>query len=284
MVAVGCKDGTIKLWNAQTGKERCTTFGRHEGGVEWVAFSPDGRWLYSAGSKDKQTFVMDTTQDLSKKDTYLTVTFAAEELAHVIAPDETTWVQFGRGTDTELVEIDYAAVLKGNQAQLARKLADCKGHQGRVRTACFSLNSQIVATGGDDKTVRVWDRDGKELATLEGHTEAVVLVTVGHDGKVVASVSKGGTAKLWDVASKKELPALKLQKGVRCAAFSADSKFLATGGDDGIAKVWNVATGEEHATLKGHKGAIRSLTFSSDNNTLASGSQDKTAKLWQVEQ
>ncbi|MBF8276457.1 MAG: hypothetical protein HW390_1530 [Candidatus Brocadiaceae bacterium] len=64
----------------------------------------------------------------------------------------------------------------------------------------------MIASGSDDKTVRVWDANtGKLLRTLEGHGDTVQSVSFSYDSRMIASGSVGGTVKVWYTETGAEL-------------------------------------------------------------------------------
>lgn len=75
--------------------------------------------------------------------------------------------------------------------------ADFTSHKDGTRTIDFASGGKMVATGGQDGLVKVWDERGKEKATLKGHNGAVVAVVISRDGKVIASAGDDRTVRLW---------------------------------------------------------------------------------------
>jgi WD40 repeat protein len=139
-----------------------------------------------------------------------------------------------------------------------------------------------VATGCDDRAVRLWDAEtGHCLATLTGHADRVYSVVFSPDGAVLASASNDGTARLWDVASGVPIHTLDRNQGrLWSAAFSPDGAMLATAGDDLAVRLWDTRTGMSLHTLTGHSRRVWSVAFSPDGTLLASAGDDGSVGLW----
>jgi hypothetical protein len=73
-----------------------------------------------------------------------------------------------------------------------------------VLNVCFSADGQRLATGSNDKTVKVWDaRTGQQLLDLQGHTNWVSSVHFSTDGQRLVSTDGGGKTLVWDARTGK---------------------------------------------------------------------------------
>ncbi|MDH6098182.1 WD40 repeat domain-containing serine/threonine-protein kinase [Anabaenopsis sp. FSS-46] len=161
------------------------------------------------------------------------------------------------------------------------------GHSKPVCSVGFSPDSQTLASGSNDKTIKLWDvRTGKVRRTLTGfftgHSDSVYSVGFSPDGQTLASGSGDKTIKLWDVTTGKVRHTLTGHSDSVCSVgFSPDGQTLASGSRDKTIKRWDVNTGKVRHTLTGHSNWVNSVV-SPDGQTLASGSDDNTIKLWDV--
>ncbi len=238
-----------------------------------AAFSPDGSMLASAGAFSKVRI-----RELATGKTQRRL-------------DSDGQLRIGRkysGVNSILYSPDGSMLAVGNIDILIWDAADFKKLHTLKRRAeetvlsiAFSPDSAILASGGDDGTVRIWNPiTGELLRTFTGRPSEVQPVAFSPDGTKLASCARR-TIHIMNVKTGEELRTIQMQFGrAEAVVFSPDGSMLAGGGQDDVVRIWSVETGEELRTLTGHTGAVTCAAFSPDGAILASGSRDGTVRIW----
>ena len=108
------------------------------------------------------------------------------------------------------------------------------GHTDGVNCVAYSPNGQLIASGGVDGTIRIWDATtGESIRVLQKHTKAVTGIDFDPEGKTIAACSLDDWVHVWDVTSGNIVQSgARKQNGVTCVRFSPDGRIIASGGND----------------------------------------------------
>ncbi|NMG09267.1 serine/threonine-protein kinase [Brasilonema sp. UFV-L1] len=158
------------------------------------------------------------------------------------------------------------------------------GHSDEVNSLAFNPPGTILASGSDDKTIKLWNfKSRKEIRTLNGHKDIIYSLAISSDGQTLVSGSKDNTVKVWNLKTGQEIRTLKGHSSlINSVAISSDGLKIASGSYDSTIKIWNLNTGQEIRTLKGHTSEVLSVAISPDSQKLASASADRTIKVWNL--
>ncbi|KAK6342234.1 hypothetical protein TWF730_001711 [Orbilia blumenaviensis] len=292
-LASGSNDRTIKLWDTTTGTE-LATFEGHLGAVLSVAYSYDGKQLAS-GSSDKTIKLW----DIVTKANLITFKGHSSWIRSIAFSCDRKYIASGSGDSTiKLWDTAMGGSLTPEGCPATEvSLNTSKRHLGSVLCVEFSHDGKQLASGSNDKTIKLWDTATKaNLVTLKGHSSWVRSLAFSRDNRQIASGSDDSSIKFWNITTGSSLiteASLATLKGhlgrVLSVIFSCDGKQLVSGCDNNSISLWDIPTREPLATeisftiLKGHSSWVRSLAFSHDGKRLASGCDDKTIKLWDMD-
>ena len=274
-IASASDDKTVKLWYTDA-REWHRTMGNN--GSLWAEFSPDGKWMLSAGfdgvsifdaqSGVEKTFVRESHLEarcatFSPDGTKVAIAFSGDAYVNFSSaivmleiPSFKTTTIYKQDSEfqmvgfspngKQLVMIPYLGndvmILDAQNGSLIQTL---KGHQSLVHTAVFFPDGKRIVTSSGDNTVKVWDVEtGNPIMTLDKHLNDVDDVIVSPDGTLIASGSTDMTIRIWDALTGEELRVMHGHADdVVCLAFNADGTLLASGSDDNTIKIWDVETG-----------------------------------------
>ena len=172
-----------------------------------------------------------------------------------------------------------------SNGSLARTI---EGHAGAVTGVAFSADSAKLATGGQDKTFRVWNvADGQALGKVEtaAPVNAVAFVV---DSTQIATGGADNIIRIWALPAVE--PPAEPQKPVKeigghggpvtsLVALAPNGAQLLSGSQDGTARVWDVNGGNQVRQMN-HGGPVTSVAARADGQRVASASSNNSAKLW----
>ncbi len=300
LIATGDFDGTVILWDAESGRAM-RVFTGHRLLATCLVFTSDNTQLLS-GAFSSSLFLWDVRTGKQMMD--LGFLHKPVHSAGMSATGKRiligTWT-----TNVILMDLEAAGV----------KTLDADGRG--ITSVALSLDGTRAITGSWDHMAIIWDtttkkqvqslkteralaspvaisRDGKLALTGSGHT----FLAKGQDGKTVLvpsreiiadlnnaqageALNEQKYAVLWNCDTGKALHRYGKHRGeVAAVALSSDARFVVTGSLDETAILWNAEIEEPLHVLRGHSGEVTSVAIGADNSRVLTASRDRTARLW----
>jgi U3 small nucleolar RNA-associated protein 13 len=165
------------------------------------------------------------------------------------------------------------------EAELLRTL---KPHTSPVVTIASDQTSTLLATGGADGSIKVWDiRGGYITHTFHGHGGVVSALCFFEVSAADHETTEIEKKKSRQKNGKREGGEMEDVDPSQLSTSMAGFR-LASGDEQGKVRVWDLYKRKSIAALESHVSVVRSLCYSTAENALLSASRDKTIILWDV--
>jgi WD40 repeat protein/serine/threonine protein kinase len=295
-IATASIDGSVRLWDADTGKEVDAYWGHQilpqiqlpfvktppPLPIMCLAYSPDGRWIASGGllpnplepTNIRKAFgVVKVWDGHSKKE----IKTFAKHLGYVYC---LTFSPDGKHIASATTNDDKSFAIW--EAETGKELHVFRNNQSHIHRLRYTPDGRWLLAAHTDGNITVWDARTFELVrSIDAHPAPVYDLAFPADGSRFASAGLDGMVRIWRTEDGTLIKTLAGHSGSALGvAFSPDGKLIASSGYDKTVRIWDADSGEERITLRGHDDMVCSVAFSPDGKRLVSAAFDREARVW----
>ncbi len=291
-IVSGSRDGTVRVWDGVSGRERfCFRLsdadGLFLGAVSGVAVSFDGSLIFAADNS-KKVWRWDgfTGQQLKpllvsfdvEVDQIAFETKSSTSLVATCKDGSVILWQVAKPNPNELNMKDVISCLSSWRIANPKPTVLGKFEDGSPTINLWQLT--VVASGNG--IVRAWRIDTmEEIWSLPIPSDSLSSVALSQSG--LLALNFGSSMALLDLPKAELLFEIQPHSEfTNTLNFSEDGKLIVTGGGDNLIKIWDAVTGLERLQLSGHEDRIFAVTFAAEDELVVSGSNDGTVRVWNL--
>ena len=233
-IVTGDHSGTVKVWNADTGKLIQSFLAHNTSGDIDARFAPNGKIIGSGGADG-----IARLWDVDSGELIRSLEGHTDVISRVaFSPNGSLFAT-----------ASWDGTAKVWQVSNGELLITLTTDSGSVRNVDFHPNGKLLATAHEDGTAMIWnistgsnlrDQD-RILYRLIGHSNTIFEATFSPNGDILATSGFDGTIRLWDMESGQESLILAENAGGPDMDFSPDGRFLVLAGGDGTARAFVIS-------------------------------------------
>jgi WD40 repeat protein/serine/threonine protein kinase/DNA-binding SARP family transcriptional activator len=275
----GSRDGSLMLWDLFNAAE-VRRFEGHEGGINDVVFTPDGKKALSMGGSDTRFTVpgvddnslrlwdVETGEQLRVFEGHTDMGVAVD-----VSPDSSKALSVAYDGSIRLWDLESGAEIRRFE------------FPDDIWQVSFFPDGKRALAATSEPSLLLWDLEtGEIIRHFYGHSSMVFAVAISPDGKTALSGGDDGGMILWDVASGAQIRRFWIDQGgmVTNVAYSSDGRLAISGKIGERVVVWDLATGEALRVFTENQALIdiNEMDISPDGKTIASADWNGEVLVW----
>jgi WD40 repeat protein/tetratricopeptide (TPR) repeat protein len=288
-VLVGCglepvRQGLAIVWHPTVGKP-CYDPLPHQGMLQSVAFSPDGRRFatgsveYEGGQVLAEARLWDTA---TGKPVGAPSRFPEPVQVVAFSPDRRHWRAGSADGTIRLLDGETGKGIEGHTAPPGPR-AHPLGAAALIAAAAFSPDGRTFVTAGDH--IQAWDMAGTTIGEpLKLHRAPVHTVAFSADGRTLMTAASNRTVRLWEAPTSRAPlgRTMTLETTLARLVFSRDGRRLLMGTHGRAALLCTLGDWRSPVALEHGGPIVTAVDLTPDDRLALTGSYDGTARLWDV--
>ena len=269
MLASGSRDGTVRVWNVQSGREACAPL-EARAGVVAIALVPD-RSVIVAALEDRHLVLWD--YGLHREVTHIDAPHRSRLQAVAVSGDG-RWV--AAGGDSRRIYLW--------QTDRGAPGGEIRNTTGRIEALAFTSDASGVLCGTHKGRLELFDRAPcVSRWSVRTGLGRIVALAVRPRANAVVGGAADGTVAFWNLKDGSEQQRVRPTRGkLSSLAVSPDATLLLVGLASGKACLTEAGTDREVALLDGHPGSVTATAFPGTGKSAATGTNDGKVRLWVV--
>jgi U3 small nucleolar RNA-associated protein 13 len=298
-IAVATNSAQVRLFDLTTFS--CSTLDGHSATVLALDISPCGRYLATSGKDHHiRLWHIETTRCVAIASGHAEAV-GSTALSRKAGRYEVSGKAAKNGGGSFMVSVSVDRTLKrwnlpgseelnriaidhshdGNEIAL-HAVASVRAHEKDINIVSVAPNDSLIATGSQDKSVKIWKATDLSLvATLNGHRRGVWDCQFSPYDRVLATASGDKTIKLWSLG---DYGCVRTFQGhvasVLRVRFLNHGLQMVSSGADSLVKTWTIRTNECETTMEGHSDKVWALDLVGGGKQLVTGGADSRIILW----